>query len=117
MSFFISDIDTAKIYMSTFFRPFAQCRQFHLSVDDMNKTLSGRRVVAYESLLKNKGKVQLGNPKSGRGGLRFSLQSLSHSSNGVSKKGGRNLSWSLTRLRVVPHFSSRIVERAKRERA
>ena len=32
----------------------------------MNKTLSGRRVVAYESLLKNKGKVQLGNPESGR---------------------------------------------------
>ena len=34
----------------------------------MNKTPSGRRVVAFESL-KNKGKVQLGNPKSGRGGL------------------------------------------------
>ena len=68
MSFFISD--TAKLYVH-FFRPFAQCRQFHWSVDDINKTLTGRRVVAYESLLKNKGKVQLDDTKSGRGGLRF----------------------------------------------
>lgn len=43
---------------------------------------------------KNKVKVQLGNPKIGRGRLRersitsqsFSLQSLSHSSNGISQR-------------------------------
>ena len=40
----------------------------------INKTLSGRL-----REFKNKGKVQLGNPKSGRGHLGdFSLQSLSH---------------------------------------
>ena len=57
--------------MSTFLDRLRSARQFHWSVDDINKTLTGRRVVAYESLLKNKGKVQLGDTKSGRSGLRF----------------------------------------------
>ena len=39
--------------------------QFHLSVDYMNKTRSGRL-----QELKNKEKVYSGNPKSGRGRLR-----------------------------------------------
>ena len=42
----------------------------------MNKTLSGRRVVAYESLT----------TKEKSSWVRFSLQSLSHSSNGVSQR-------------------------------
>ena len=59
----------------------------------VNKTLSGRL-----RELKNKGKVQLDNPKSGQGRLwkwslmeavaydSISLQSLSHSSNRVSQR-------------------------------
>ena len=46
----------------------------------MNKTLSDNL-----RELKNKGKVQLGNPKSGRGRLR-QLFITSHNSNGVSQR-------------------------------
>ena len=63
MSVFISDIDTAKLYVQ-FFRRLAQCA-VSLVLIYMNKTVSGRIPE-----LKNKGIVQLGNSKSGRGRLR-----------------------------------------------
>ena len=67
---YISDIDTAKLYVQCF-RPLAQIAQCAVSLKSLkcfyyyNKTLSGRL-----RQFKNKGKVQLGNPKSGRGRLR-----------------------------------------------
>ena len=63
MSVFISDIDTAKLYVQ-FFRRLAQCA-VSLVLIYMNKTVSGRL-----QELKNKGIVHLGNSKSGRGRLR-----------------------------------------------
>ena len=54
----------------------------------MNKTLSGRRVVAYESLT----------TKEKSSWVHFSLQSLSHSSNGVSQR------WS--QLELVAFYES-----------
>ena len=74
MSVFISDTDKAQLYVKFCYtkQPQNHCQwtilkcslQFHWSVDlnsDMNKTLNGRL-----QELKNKGKVLLGNPKSGR---------------------------------------------------
>ena len=60
----------------------------------MHKTLSGRL-----EELKNKGKVQLGNPKSGPGHLRelFTTMFKSQFKHGFTK-GGRNKSWSLTKV-------------------
>ena len=63
MSVFTSDIDTAKLYVQ-FFRRLAQCA-VSLVLIYMNKTVSG-----CIQELKNKGIVQLGNSKSGRGRLR-----------------------------------------------
>ena len=64
----------------------------------MNKTLSGRRVVAYESL-KTKEKSSWVIPKVlAVAYIRFSLQSLSHSSNGVSQR------WS--QLELVAFYES-----------
>ena len=63
MSVFISDIDSAKLYVQ-FFRPLEQGAVFIKVLIYTNKTMSGRL-----RELKNKGKVQLGNPKSGRGRL------------------------------------------------
>ena len=60
MSVFISDIDTAKLYVQ-FFRRLAQ-RAVSLVLIYMNKTVSVRI-----QQLKNKGVVQLDNSKSGRG--------------------------------------------------
>ena len=66
----------------------------------INKTLSGRL-----REFKNKGKVQLGNPKSGRGLLRerslrrlFITKFKSQTAQTGFHKGGRNQSWSRTRL-------------------
>ena len=65
MSVFISDIDTAKLYVQCF-RPLAQCAVSLKSLKCYyNKTLEWCL-----RQLKNKGKVQLGNLKSGRGSLR-----------------------------------------------
>ena len=67
---YISDKDTAKLYVQCL-RPLAQIAQCAVSLKSLkcfyyyNKTLSGRL-----RQFKNKGKVQLGNPKSGRGRLR-----------------------------------------------
>ena len=63
MSVFISDIDTAKLYVQ-FFRRLAQCA-VSLVLIYMNKTVSG-----CIQEFKNKGIVQLGNSKSGRGRFR-----------------------------------------------
>ena len=60
MSVFISDIDTAKLYVQ-FFRRLAQCA-VSLVLIYMNKTVSVRI-----QQLKNKRIVQLGNSKSRRG--------------------------------------------------
>ena len=60
MSVFISDIDTAKLYVQCF-RRLAQCA-VSLVLIYMNKTVSVRI-----QQLKNKGVVQLDNSKSGRG--------------------------------------------------
>ena len=61
----------------------------------MNKTLSG-----HLQELKNKGKVQLGNSKSGHGRLleRFIIIFKLHFKRGFTALGGRNLSWLLTRV-------------------
>ena len=59
----------------------------------MNKTLSGRL-----RALKNKGKVKLGNPKSGRGRLRDLFVTKFKSVQMGFHKGGPNQSWSLTRV-------------------
>ena len=66
----------------------------------MNKTLSGRL-----REFKNKGKVQLGNSKSGRGLLRqrslrrlFITKFKSQTAQTGFHRGGRNQSWSRTRL-------------------
>ena len=62
----------------------------------INKTLSGRRLREF----KNKRKVQLGNPKSGRGRLQelFITKFKSQFKRGSTNLGDRNWSWSLTRL-------------------
>ena len=62
MSVFISDIDTAKLYVQCF-RRLAQCA-VSLVLIYMNKTVNGRI-----QELENKGIVQLGNSKKGRGRL------------------------------------------------
>ena len=63
MSVFISDIDTAKLYIQ-FFRALISAVCNFIVLKYMNKTLSGRLRER-----KNKGKMQVGSPKSGRGRL------------------------------------------------
>ena len=64
-------------------------------------------MVAFESL-KNKGKVQLGNPKSGRGGLYTLFITKFKSVQKGFHKGGRNLSWSLV-TRVLARRAPTVV--------
>ena len=79
MSVFISDIDTVEIYVQ-FFRPTT-----NLNINAKNE-LSGRL-----RELKHKEKVQLGNPKSGRGRLReLFITTFKSNFKRVFYKGGRN---------------------------
>ena len=95
MSVFISDVDTAKLYIQCF-RPLAQCAV---------SLINGFWVVAYKSL-KTKWLRSLTGVVACES---FWLHSLSHSSNRVSK-GGCNSSWSL--MRVVTRRASTVVSNA-----
>ena len=64
MSVFISDIDMAKLYVQCF-RPLAQCAVSLKSLKCLFIII--RLLSGCLQQLKNKGKVQLGYPKGGRG--------------------------------------------------
>ena len=101
MSVFISDIDTAKLYVQFFRSNHLPVCSFMKALIHMLKTLSGRL-----QELKKEEQVQLGNPKSGRGRLRelfitkFKLQFKLGFAKVVVTRAGRLQEWSQGELRL-----------------
>ena len=100
---YIPDVDTAKLFVQCF-RPLAQCAVSLKSLKCIFIII--RLWVVALGQLKNKAKVQLSNPKSGRGRLRegFITKFKSQFKQGFTKlvvtRAGRLLEWSQGELRL-----------------